>query len=216
VRHAKPLATWLAFADKLPQIGLSICSEVSIPETEKGAGDPRVIAVTLLLRTISNFRGAIALTRARRVVEARVLTRCCFENIFYMNELTSKGDAFVREMRDDDRKSRKSLGELVLSEELTLDTAVKERIRAHLREIKRRAPAARFLNITGVARGMLAHAEYLYRQLSLDAAHPTFTSLARYVRRVEKKMGRWYAVSMRTQWPMKRNCRRPRIGHALR
>jgi hypothetical protein len=104
-----------------------------------------------------------------------------------MAELTSRGDAFVKEMLDDERKSRKSLGEFALSEELALDTALKERIRAQLREIKRRAPAPRFLNITGVARGgMLAHSEYLYRQLSRDAAHRTFTSLGRYVRRFEE------------------------------
>jgi hypothetical protein len=61
---------------------------------------------------------------------------------------------------------------------------VKERLRAQLSDINRRAPQPKFLNITEVARGgLLAQSESFYRQLSRDAAHPTFTSLNRYVRR---------------------------------
>jgi Family of unknown function (DUF5677) len=175
-----------------------------------------VIAVALLLRTVSNFKGAIALTRARRVVEARVLTRCCFENIFYMSELTARGDAFVREMHNDESRSRKALSELILLEGLTLDAALKQRIRAQLREINQRAPKAKFLSITGVARGgSLADSEYLYRQLSRDAAHPTFTSLNRYVRRFEENRQIVRGLDA-DPVSMKSNCRRPRIGHASR
>jgi hypothetical protein len=127
------LASWLDFADTLPEIALSIFGEAEIPITEKGAGHPKVVAATLLIRTVSNFKGAVALARARRVVEARVLTRCCFENIFYMAELEAKGYAFVRELKDDESKSGKALGERILSQRITLDESVNERLTAQLR-----------------------------------------------------------------------------------
>jgi Family of unknown function (DUF5677) len=187
VAKTTPLAAWLDFAEKLPGIAFSILGEAEVPETEKGARHPKVIAATLLIRTRSNFSGAIAMTRAQRVIEARVLTRCCFENLFYLAELAARGDEFVMEMHDDESKSRKTLGELILSEGITVDPAVKERLRTQLRDIKARAPQAKFLSITEVARGgLLAHSESIYRQLSRDAAHPTFTSLNRYIRRFEE------------------------------
>ena len=82
---------WLEFADKLVAIGFSILSEAQITETEKGAADPKVVAATLLIRTLSNFRGAMALAREGRVVEARVLARCCFENNFLDSGIGSTG-----------------------------------------------------------------------------------------------------------------------------
>ena len=45
----------------------AILGEAQIAETEKGATDPKVIAATLLIRTLSNFRGAIVLAREGRV-----------------------------------------------------------------------------------------------------------------------------------------------------
>jgi hypothetical protein len=184
---ATTLTGWLDFADTLPEIALSIFGEAEIPITEKGAGHPKVVAATLLIRTVSNFKGAVALARARRVVEARVLTRCCFENIFYMVELEAKGYAFVRELKDDESKSRKALGERILSQRITLDEAVKDRLTAQLREINRAAPQAKFLSITEVASGgLLAQADLFYRQLSRDAAHPTLTSLNRYLKRYDE------------------------------
>jgi hypothetical protein len=178
------LAAWFDFAEKLSQVALSILRAAQIPETGWGAADPKVVAAALLIRTNSNFKGVVTLARSRRVVEARVLARCCFENLFYLAELAARGHAFVREMHDDENKSRKALGELILSDGISLDAAVKGRLRAQLRDINRRAPQAKFLNMTEVARGgLLAQSESFYRQLSRDAAHPTFTSLNRYVRR---------------------------------
>jgi hypothetical protein len=178
---------WLEFADKLVAIGFSILSEAQITETEKGAADPKVVAATLLIRTLSNFRGAMALAREGRVVEARVLARCCFENNFWIAELAARGDAFVREMGDDESKSRKARGEFILSEGFRLDEEVEKRLKAQLRTAKKRSPQARFLNPKDVARGgPLAQGYIFYSQLSSDAAHPTMASLNRYIGRFEK------------------------------
>jgi hypothetical protein len=191
VAEATTLAAWLDFAEKLPPIAISILGEAQVPQTKSGTFHPKAVAAALLIRTVSNFRGAVALARVRRVVEARVLTRCCFENTFYLAELNAKGHAFVREMYDAERKSFKTLSELYLYDGSTIDAAVKDQLRAQLRDINRGEPQARFLNITELARGgLLAKSEAFYRLLSQDAAHPTFTSLNRYVRRF-LECGEW-------------------------
>jgi hypothetical protein len=178
---------WLQFADKLLAIGFSILGEAEIAETEKGAADPKVVAATLLIRTLSNFRGALVLAREGRVVEARVLARCCFENNFWIVELLARGDAFVKDMRDDESKSRKARGEFILSEGFRLDEQVEKRLKAQLRTINKRSPQARFLSPKDVARaGPLAQGYIFYSQLSSDAAHPTMASLNRYIGRFEE------------------------------
>jgi len=189
--EATTLAAWLDFAEKLPPIALSILDEAQIPETPGGAFDPKVMAAAMLMRTVSNFRGAVVLARVRQVVEARVLTRCCIENTFYLAELHANGHAFVKKMYNDLRKSHTTLSELVLSDGSTLDVAVKERLKAQLRKINRGAPPPKFLNITGLVRGgLLAKSEGFYNLLSQDAAHPTLKSLNRYVRRFsERELG---------------------------
>ncbi len=121
------------------------------------------------------------------MVEARVLARCCFENKFWIAELQARGDAFVKEMHDDESKSRKARGEFILSEGFRLDEQVEQRLRAQLRTIKKRSPQARFLNPRDVAQGgPMAQAYLFYSQLSSDAAHPTMASLNRYIGRFEE------------------------------
>jgi hypothetical protein len=185
---ATRLPAWLDFAEKLPPVALSILGEAQIPQTEWGAFHPKAVAAALVIRTVSNFRGVVALARARQVVEARVLTRCCIENTFYLTELNARGAAFVREMFADARKSHTRLSELYLCDGSTLDAPVKDQLRTLLRELNRGEPEAKFLNITALARGgILAKLEAFYRMLSGDAAHPTTPSLNRYIRRFSEE-----------------------------
>jgi hypothetical protein len=101
--------------------------------------------------------------------------------------LLARGDAFVKDMRDDESKSRKARGEFILSEGFRLDEQVEKRLKAQLRTINKRSPQARFLSPKDVARaGPLAQGYIFYSQLSSDAAHPTMASLNRYVGRFEE------------------------------
>jgi hypothetical protein len=73
---------WLEFADKLRQLGFSIISEAQVTLTAKWAKHPKIIAILLLVRTLSNFKGTVMLAREKMIVESRILARCCFENSF--------------------------------------------------------------------------------------------------------------------------------------
>ena len=81
---------------------------------ENGARDPKVVGLTLLCRSISNFRAAILLVQQRHVMEARTLVRCLYENLLWMVALSESGLAFVLDMVAAEAFNRKALAELTL------------------------------------------------------------------------------------------------------
>jgi Family of unknown function (DUF5677) len=117
-------------------------------------------------------------------VEARILTRCCFENLWWIGSLQDKGDEFVKTMFHDDARSRRVRGEFILREAYELDEKVEQRLRAQLHDINKKLPKNKSLSPKDVAEdSVLRHAYLIYSQLSADAGHPTFSSLNRYIGR---------------------------------
>jgi hypothetical protein len=97
------------------------------------AGDPKIIAVLLLIRTLSNFRGTVILLRADRIVEARTIARCCSENLFHIAALRNDGEQFVREMDEDHGASQKARGEFLIQQTGELPEAEwQQKLRAFL------------------------------------------------------------------------------------
>lgn len=175
-------AAWLEYADKLYDFAQSVLAGSSIPISPKGAADPKVLAATLLVRTISNFKGAMALAREGLVVESRTLVRCCFENLFWLGNLLADGDKFVKEMGDDDAKSMHKRLTLILERQLTSTVATENRLRGAADDISEKWPKAKFLIPKNVAQSSRLKSGYLiYSQLSADSAHPSLTSLKRYI-----------------------------------
>jgi hypothetical protein len=82
---------WLPYAERCHQAGREVFENTNIRQTSMLSSDPRVIATLLLIRTLSNFKGVITLARFKMAVEARILTRCCFENLFTVVMLQKRG-----------------------------------------------------------------------------------------------------------------------------
>jgi hypothetical protein len=180
--EANPKERWAQLANDIGQMGLDILGSAPVTVTEKRLADPKVLAIMLMSRSLSHFRGVFSLIDADLIVEARVLVRCCFENAFWIAQLHAEGDKFVRKMLRDEMRSRKVRGELALSKGAALADEAKARLRAQLREINKGFPDAESLNPKAVAmNGLLSDGYMLYSQLSADAAHPTVTSLNRHV-----------------------------------
>jgi len=173
---------WSELADTLGQTGRDILAGAPVTVTEKRFAEPKVLAIMLMSRTLSNFRGVFTLIENGLVVEARILVRCCFENTFWMAGLHSQGDKFVTKMLHDEMRSRRVRGEMVLSKKPQLLEDVEKRLREQLRAINKKWPDANSLNPKDVAlSGLLRDGYLVYSQLSADAAHPTVTSLHRHV-----------------------------------
>jgi hypothetical protein len=153
--------------------------------TEKGFAEPKVLALALLSRTYLNLKGVIAVAQEGLVVEARTLTRSCFENLFFVPNLIEKGDEFVTAMYDHDRRSVRSQGEFMLEDLDDLDpfgVELTNQLRARLRQIKDLRPKAKILKVKDVASDTVLKPAYLfYSQLSADAAHPTIVALKRHL-----------------------------------
>jgi hypothetical protein len=146
---------------------------------------PVILALALLSRTYLNLKGVIAVAQEGLVVEARMLARACFENLFLIPNLIEKGDEFVTAMYDAERRSLRSQGEFLLEDLDDPDSFAAEmatRLRARLREIKDLSPKAKLLNVKEVASGTVLKRAYLYySQFSADAAHPTIRALKRHL-----------------------------------
>ena len=128
-----PKSQWTALADTIGQLGLDILGGAPVTVTEKQFAEPKVLAIMLMSRTLSNFRGVFTLIENNLLVEARILVRCCFENAFWIAGLHSQGDEFVKKMFQDEVRSKRVRGEFVLSKKPQLSADVEKRLREQLR-----------------------------------------------------------------------------------
>ncbi|WP_426409226.1 DUF5677 domain-containing protein [Bradyrhizobium ganzhouense] len=175
---------WFAFADELFELASAIYAEADFMETEAGAADPRVIALTLLCRTVGNFRGALSMIEQQLIVEARTLTRSCVENLIWIDKLARDGAGFVKEIVANEYKSREMRGQVLAqwasSQENELPFA--KDLHAYLKGIKGRPKE--LLSVKALAQaGVLKDSYVIYGQLSSDAAHPSADSLGRHIQR---------------------------------
>src|SRR5260370_6567629 len=88
--------SWLGHGQHLADVALEIIGQCDKLDTTKGAGDPKVIALALLSRSLGHFKATCHLLEIGLIVEARTLTRCIFENLFVQGGLAEGGDEFVR------------------------------------------------------------------------------------------------------------------------
>ena len=178
---------WAGLADTIGQMCLDILGGAPITLTTKRFADPKVLAIMLTSRSLAHFKGVFALIDTGLVVEARILVRCCFENAFWIASLMERGDEFVTEMLQDEMRSRRVRGELVLSKKPQLAETVENRLREQLRLIKTNWAKARLLSPKDVAlSGVLNDGYLIYLQLSADSSHPTVTSLNHHVGRADE------------------------------
>ena len=123
-----------------------IFSSAEVPVSIKGYSDEKFLALTLLARTVSNLKGALLLLEAKRVVEARTITRCCLENFYWTVGLAEKGEDFVRKMRDDELSHRKVQGQSIFATQVQLEGDVRERLRTWMKATNRRFGEAKSLS----------------------------------------------------------------------
>jgi len=181
----QPHSEWIEFAETLGQLGYDIIGGKPITHTAKGFLEPKVLSIALLSRALSNFRGAIILLTNGLVVEARVLVRSCYENLFWIGGLIAEGDKFAEKMLHADVKSKQTRVEFIFKQGITLSEKVEKKLRAQMHEMKKKSPKPQPLHPQEVALGGVLRDGYLiYSQLSAGAAHPSLESLGRHIIRM--------------------------------
>ena len=177
------IENWKSHCIDIGLCALDIFATADVKITEQGFADPTFLALTLLSRTLSNLKGVTILLDARRIIEARTITRCCLENLYWTVGLAEDGSEFVKRMRDDELSHKKALGQALFSPDYDLDQPIEERLRELMRNLNKTVTANKMLNPKSVAsiREDFKKTYIFYAQLSSDSAHPSVTALNRYV-----------------------------------
>jgi hypothetical protein len=131
------LAQWIALADKLLRLGYEIAGSAA-PEVQRNddhKGDIRLMAVSLVARSLSNMRGTLAMILEKRIVEARVLARCILENQFWAAGFAEDPEKFRQAMISKDLNKRGSSGQM-LFETGEIPDEIEQKLRQWMRENK--------------------------------------------------------------------------------
>lgn len=174
---------WKSHCVQIGECAMAIFATADVKITPKGFADPSFLALALLARTASNLKAALILLDARQIVEARTITRCCLENLYWVIGLAEDGDKFVKQMRDDELSHRRTIGQAIFAGDYTLDQQVEQRLRDQMRDLNRNGFVTKMLNPKSVAgiREDFKQTYIFYSQLSSDSAHPSVSALNRYV-----------------------------------
>ena len=175
-----------AYAQRLMNVGIEVTAQAHVETGTKWAREPKVIALTLLCRTLGNMKGAVSLLNQRLLVEAQVLTRCCAENLICMGALRQTGDAFVDELLRADAASKKKQAGLVIEAcsegEVHAETVV--RLGEVMKVIEATHPKAKQLNTKDLSKRNPVGLTYvMFSVLSEQAVHVSTSSLGRHLGR---------------------------------
>ena len=184
-------AQWMAYVRRLYDTGLAIIAEADRMTVGADVRDPKVLSLSLLSRTLTNMNGAVMMIEASLIVEARTLTRCCFENLLWIAELADKGSEFVKQMVEDEVASRQGRGKMALSWSDRLEEAApyEKGLRESLDRMKAQYPKSKQIKYSDLGKTDGIGDSYMwYRLLSSDAAHPSLSSLSRYFVRQPKNV----------------------------
>ena len=114
------------------------------------------------------------------IVQARTLTRCCFENAFLVSGLREQGREFSERMKKDDEAGRKIRLKFAKDSEAifeSLEPEMQQAVDTAITGFERSS----LLSPKGAAKvGAFKELYLAYSQFSGDAAQPTLTALARY------------------------------------
>ena len=175
---------WLALGDQLYAKGVDVFNGCEVMDSPAGTRDPKVVALTLLARTLGHFQAAVQLLESKHVVESRTLTRCCWENLFWIAALAKKGDEFVKAMELDDAANRLKRANSLLrwaeKQDQPLDFI--EKLEAFYTGMtEKHGKPGTIQHRKAAIDGGVGDGYQLYRELSGDSAHPSAVSLSRHV-----------------------------------
>jgi hypothetical protein len=176
----------LAYAQKLIDTSLAVVGAARVDLNENFARDPKVVAPTILCRSISNFRAAIRLAQQEQVLEGRAIVRMMYENLLWMGALRERGLAFVQDMVQDHAYNSAALAEatLKLTAKAGADVSGPDALtlRNIIKEFDKQFPRRKKLSADKTAaQGQVETAYIEYGRLSLDAVHCSIVALGRHL-----------------------------------
>jgi hypothetical protein len=177
------LSRWAALAQELIEAADALFAATDLGDESNTLHTVRMSALAVMCRTANQFAAFRLLMENSFIVEARTMTRCCYENLFWLGGLKEKGVEFLKQMEAAHTQSSRALGSDLLkwwkSKEGLEDTSKK--LEAFIEGLKNR-PSGKINSAQEARDAGLGEAYVMYRVLSNDAAHPSAKSLSRHVR----------------------------------
>jgi hypothetical protein len=178
----------IAYAQKLLDASIAIVGTSQIQLNEHGARDPKIVALSLLCRSISNFRASVRLAQQDQPGEARAMVRLLNENLLWIGSVRENGAEFVKEMIEEEQHNRKILAQL------TLDLSRKHggdiasegalQLRSIVRGLSQQSKGRKVLKAAEVASASVVELAYVeYQRFSLEAVHCSLTALGKHLSR---------------------------------
>jgi len=176
----------IQYSEKLMNAAIDVVGAAKVELNDNWARDPKVVGLTILCRSISNFRAALLLVQQRHVMEARALCRCLYENLLWTGALRERGLAFVQDMVKDEAFNRQSLGELTLrlSKKHGADVSAPDslKLRSIIKKLGKQFPDTKKISASKTAAEGAVETGYIeYARLSLDGIHCSVTALGRHL-----------------------------------
>jgi len=182
--HRASNKDWFALIEKLNRLGQKIFLNTRHLE-KREISNSEILAILLLIRTLSNAQGAILMAERGMVIEARTLTRCCLENTFFLAALAKGEEECVKDMLHIEIDSQKKTVNWLLNRPHTthsIDIEAEKRFKAYLQSIEQEWGKLSPVHFEGAAKKGGVDDLYLhYRVLSGDSAHPSLNALSQYV-----------------------------------
>jgi hypothetical protein len=174
------------YAQKLHDAAIDVVGAAaeSIELNENWARDPKIVGLTILCRSISNFRASVQLVQQVQALEAAALVRLMYENLLWLAHLRERGLDFVKDMLEDEAFNRKALGELTVKITSNQGGDVSGidalKLRNIINDLHQKFPQPKTINANKTAAGF--ETAYLeYKRLSLDAVHCSVTALGHHL-----------------------------------
>lgn len=138
--------------------------------------EPSVIGIASGLRTLGHLQGAITLFERGMATEAKILTRCIYENSFCIGALGADPVKFVEMLEKDNHAAKLGIAKILDTKGVTELQSLK------LSNILTSKTKGQSLNIK-VAADLtdLKEAYLFYKYLSNDSAHHSATSLSKHL-----------------------------------
>lgn len=178
INHLVPNnAEWFALSNRLNRLAQMIVNNAII---DGKRDDPKPISVRLMLKSNQSLQGAVLLAQRGMTAEAETLARTCLEITFWLGYLAEKPEEAAALFMADEYKSSSERAKM-LAELMDRETA------APFLKIAADADAAygkgpKKIQIKDVAqRANLASQYPYYRTLCAVSAHPSISSLDKFV-----------------------------------
>lgn len=190
----------LEYAQRLLGAALDVVAATHIEPNQHRARDPRVIALALLCRSISNFRAAVLLVQQDQVMEARAIVRLLCENLLWLGALRERGSDFVKAIVSDERYKQRVLAQVTMKLTGKHGGNASSPDAMTLRQVIKRLsenPNDKPLHADEIAAAGVVELAYVdYVRFSLEAVHCSGTALARHVSSKRTDTARELTVSV--------------------